>query len=52
MAGAVVLARSTSVDWRAAALTLVATLLFLSERLHPMLVLALAAVAGALGLVG
>ncbi|MBN8901937.1 MAG: chromate transporter, partial [Rhodospirillales bacterium] len=52
MAGAVLLAHSTSIDWRAAVLTLVATGLFLSDRLHPMLVLAAAAVVGAFGLVG
>ena len=52
MAGAVVLAHSTSVDWRAAVLTVVATGLFLSDRLHPLLVLAAAAVVGAFGLVG
>ena len=50
MASAALLIRSTSVDLPTAAITIVATLLFLFSRLHPLLVLAAAAALGASGL--
>ncbi len=52
MAGAVVLAQATSVNWQTAAVTGVATALFLATRLNPLLVLAAAALLGACGLLG
>jgi chromate transporter len=51
MAGAALLARTTSAAWDTAALTVAALLLFLFTRLHPLLVLGAAAALGALGLV-
>jgi chromate transporter len=52
MASAALLIRSTTVDWTAAVVTAAAASLFLLNKLHPLLILALAAVAGAVGLVG
>jgi chromate transporter len=52
MASAVLLIQSTAVDWSAAATIVVAAGLFFFSRLHPLLILALAAAAGAVGLVG
>jgi chromate transporter len=52
MAGAAVLVETTSRGWRTAALTAVATVLFLATRLHPLLVLAAAAALGASGALG
>jgi chromate transporter len=52
MASAALLIRSTTVDWTAAAVTVVAAGLFLFSKLHPMLILAGAAVVGAVGLAG
>jgi hypothetical protein len=43
---------STTVDWTAAAVTAVTAGLFIFTKLHPMLILGAAAVAGAIGLVG
>jgi chromate transporter len=51
MAGAALLARTTSDTWRSGALTAAALLLFLRSRLHPLLVLAAAAALGAIGMV-
>jgi chromate transporter len=48
-AGAVLLCRTTSTGWRPALLTAVATWLFLGTRLHPLLVLAAAALLGVSG---
>lgn len=50
MASAAVLIRSTSISIGTSALTVVATLLFLFSRLHPLLVLGAAAALGAMGL--
>lgn len=52
LASAALLIRSTTVDWTAAVVTIAAAALFLSGKVHPMAVLALAALAGAVGLVG
>jgi chromate transporter len=52
MASAALLMQSTTVDWTAAAVTVVTAWLFLFTRLHPMLILGGAALAGAVGLVG
>jgi len=52
MASAALLVETTVVDWTAAAVTIVATGLFMFTKLHPMLILAAAAAAGAIGLVG
>ncbi|MDE2514799.1 MAG: chromate transporter [Rhodospirillales bacterium] len=52
MAGAALLVRTTTTDWRAALLTGCATWLFLRSRLHPLWVLAGAAVLGASGILG
>ena len=51
-AGALLLCRTTTTGWRTAALTAVATVLFVATRLHPLLVLAAAAALGAAGLLG
>ena len=48
MASAALLIRTTSIEWGTAAITAIAALLFLFTRLHPLLVLAAAAL-GALG---
>jgi chromate transporter len=52
MASAALLIQSTTVDWTAAAVTVVTAWLFIFTKLHPMLVLGGAAVAGAIGLAG
>ncbi len=52
MASAALLIRSTTVDWTAALVTVAATALFMTNKLHPLLILAVAAAAGAVGLVG
>jgi chromate transporter len=52
MASAALLIASTTIDWTAAAVTVVTACLFIFSKLHPMLILAGAAVAGAVGLVG
>lgn len=51
MAGAGLLARTTSATWDTAALTAVALLCFLFTRLHPLIILTAAATLGALGMV-
>lgn len=50
MASAAVLIRTTATSWATVAITLVATGLFLFTRIHPLLVLAIAAALGATGL--
>ena len=52
MASAALLIRSTSVDWTAVAVTIVAAVLFIFTKLHPMLILGGAALLGAIGLAG
>jgi chromate transporter len=52
MASAALLIRSTTVDWTAALVTVVTAWLFIFTKLHPMLILGGAALAGAVGLVG
>ncbi len=52
MASAALLIESTAVDWAAAAVTVVTAALFMFTKLHPMLILAGAAAAGAIGIVG
>lgn len=52
LASAALLIRSTAVDWSAAAVVVVAAALFIGTKLHPLLILAGAAAAGAAGLVG
>jgi chromate transporter len=52
MAGALLLIRSTMLDWRGAMLIAVATALFIRSRINPLLVLAAAAALGAAGLLG
>lgn len=52
MASAALLIGSTTVDWTAAVVTAVTAALFIFTKLHPMLILGAAAVAGAVGLVG
>jgi chromate transporter len=52
MASAALLIETTSRGWRTAALTAIATTLFLATRLHPLLVLAAAAALGASGVLG
>lgn len=52
MASAALLTESTTVDWTAAAVTAVAAALFIFTRQHPLLILAGAAIAGAIGVVG
>jgi chromate transporter len=51
MASAALLIQSTAVDWSAAAVTVVAAGLFIFSKLHPLLILATAAAAGAVGTV-
>lgn len=51
-ASAALLIESTTVDWTAAVVTVVTVWLFIFSKLHPMLILGGAAVAGAVGLVG
>jgi chromate transporter len=52
IASAVLLTESTTTGWRTAALTCVATVVFLLTRLNPLVVLAVGAAVGALGLLG
>jgi chromate transporter len=52
MASAALLIRTTTIGWGTAAITAVATVLFLATRLHPLLVLAGAAALGASGVLG
>jgi chromate transporter len=52
MAGAALLLHTTSAAWGTGALTLVAVGLFLFTRIHPLIVLAVAAALGALGVLG
>jgi chromate transporter len=52
MASAALLIQSTTTDWTTAAVVVVTAALFLSGRLHPMVILAAAALAGAMGLAG
>ncbi len=52
MASAVLLIGATAVDASAAAVVVVATLAFVFTKLHPLLILAAAAAAGAAGIVG
>jgi hypothetical protein len=49
MASAALLIRTTSIGWGTAAITVIAALLFLFSRLHPLMVLAAATALGALG---
>ena len=51
-ASAVLIVQSTTIDWTAGLVTITAMGLFLWGKLHPLLILALAAIAGAVGLVG
>jgi chromate transporter len=51
-ASAALLIEATTVDWTAAAVTVVTAGLFILTKVHPMLILAGAAAAGAIGLVG
>ena len=52
LASAALLIRSTTIDWTTGAVTIVATLLFLFTKLHPMLILLTAVTAGLIGLTG
>jgi chromate transporter len=52
MASAALLIQSTTVDWTAAAVTVVTAGLFIFTKLHPMLILGGAAAVGAIGLAG
>jgi chromate transporter len=52
MASAALLIETTAVDWTAAAVIIVTAVLFIFTKMHPMLILAGAAAAGAIGLVG
>ena len=52
MASAALLIQSTAVDWATGAVTVITAGLFLFTKLHPMLILLAAAIAGAVGLVG
>jgi chromate transporter len=52
MASAALLIKSTTVDWTAGVVTVIACGLFLQGKFHPLLLLAVAALAGAVGLVG
>jgi chromate transporter len=52
MASAALLIQSTTVDWTAAAVTVVTAGLFIFTKLHPRLILGAAAAAGAIGLAG
>ncbi|HET6609808.1 MAG TPA: chromate transporter [Rhodopila sp.] len=52
MASAALLIVSTTVDWTAGLVTIIAAALFLKSKLHPLAILTAAAVAGAVGLVG
>lgn len=52
MASAALLIVSTTVNWTAGVVTAIATALFLRTKLHPLLILGAAGLAGAVGLVG
>jgi chromate transporter len=52
MASAVLLSESTTTGWSTAALTAVATVVFLRTKIHPLVVLGAGMVLGVLGLVG
>ena len=52
MASAALLIGSTTVDWTTAVVTAAAMALFILNKLHPLLILACAAAAGASGLIG
>jgi chromate transporter len=52
MASAALLIVSTTVDWTAGVVTIIAAALFFKKKMHPLAILASAAVAGAVGLVG
>lgn len=52
MASAALLIQTTTVDWTAAAVTIVTAGLFIFSKLHPLAILAAAGAAGAIGLVG
>lgn len=52
MASAALLIASTTVNWSAAVVTVVTAVLFIFTKLHPLLILGGAAVAGAIGLAG
>nr|WP_294511955.1 chromate transporter [uncultured Rhodopila sp.] len=52
MASAALLIRSTAVDWSSAAVIVVTATLFVFTKIHPLLILAGAAAAGAAGLAG
>ena len=52
ISSAVLLIRSAAVDWSLALLTAAVTVLLLTTKTHPMLVLAGAAALGAIGVVG
>ena len=52
MASAVLLTESTTTGWTTAAVTAVATVLFVRTKLHPLIVLGAGALLGVLGLVG
>ncbi|MDR3532932.1 MAG: chromate transporter [Rhodopila sp.] len=52
MASAALLIHSTTVDWSAAAVTVVTACMFIFTKLNPMLILGAAAFAGAIGLAG
>lgn len=52
MASAALLIRSTAVNWMALVVMVAAGLAFIFTRIHPLLILAAAAAAGAVGLVG
>lgn len=51
-AGAAILATTTTMDWRTALLTGIATVVLTATRVHPLAVLAVGAAAGASGLLG
>jgi chromate transporter len=51
-ASAALLIESTAVDWRTAFVIVVTAALFIFTKLHPLLILGAAAIAGAIGLVG
>ena len=52
MASAALLIQSTTVDWTALVITMAAACLFVTTKIHPVLILASAAVAGVIGLAG
>jgi chromate transporter len=52
MASAALLIESTTIDWQAGVVTVLAAWLFLTNKFNPLLLLGVAALAGAVGLVG